>query len=46
MAQSAKDGVFGVPFYVYRGELFWGHDRLTWLARSVCRANNLPEPAP
>ncbi len=46
MAQSAKEGVFGVPFYVYRGELFWGHDRLAWLVRSVCRANSLPAPPP
>ena len=46
LAQSAEDGVFGVPFYVYRSELFWGHDRIAWLVRSICRANSLPGPAP
>lgn len=28
-------GVFGVPTFVYRGELFWGHDRIDALARRV-----------
>ena len=28
-------GVFGVPTYVYRGELFWGQDRLDFLAEAL-----------
>ncbi len=28
-------GVFGVPTYVYRGELFWGQDRLYFLAQAL-----------
>ena len=28
-------GVFGAPTYVYRGELFWGQDRLDFLERAL-----------
>ncbi|WZB75346.1 2-hydroxychromene-2-carboxylate isomerase [Achromobacter insuavis] len=31
-------GVFGSPSYVYRGELFWGQDRLEMLEEAVARA--------
>jgi len=30
--------VFGAPTYVYRGELFWGQDRLDFLDRALARA--------
>ena len=30
--------VFGAPTYVYRGELFWGQDRLDFLERALGRA--------
>jgi 2-hydroxychromene-2-carboxylate isomerase len=30
----AKD-VFGAPTYIYRGELFWGQDRLDFLERAL-----------
>jgi len=30
--------VFGAPTYVYRGELFWGQDRLEFLERALARA--------
>lgn len=34
--QAAIDrGVFGAPTYVYRDELFWGQDRLEFLARAL-----------
>ena len=34
--QEALDaGVFGAPTYVYRGELFWGQDRLDFLDRAL-----------
>lgn len=29
-------GVFGVPTYIYRGEIFWGQDRLDFLASALC----------
>lgn len=36
--QEALDlGVFGAPTYVYRGELFWGQDRLDFLARALAQ---------
>ncbi len=34
-AQAEKLGVFGVPTMVYRGELFWGGDRLEFLRARV-----------
>jgi len=42
-AQAVKDetqaaiaaGVFGYPSYVYKGELFWGQDRLDFLERAL-----------
>ena len=33
--QAITHGVFGVPAYVYAGELFWGQDRLDFLARAL-----------
>src|SRR5712692_1122163 len=26
--EAAEDHVFGVPFFIFRGEQFWGHDRM------------------
>lgn len=35
--QAALDaGVFGVPSFVYRGEVFWGEDRIADLIARVC----------
>jgi 2-hydroxychromene-2-carboxylate isomerase len=45
-AQAIGDGVFGVPFFVFRDERFWGQDRISWLVRSIARANGLEVPAP
>lgn len=45
LAQAQQDGVFGVPFFIYRGERFWGHDRLGWLVRAIRRAHDLHERA-
>lgn len=33
--QAIQAGVFGVPAYVLEGELFWGQDRLDFLARAL-----------
>ena len=35
--EAMQLGVFGVPTYVYRGELFWGQDRLDFLDRTLQR---------
>jgi len=32
---AIKAGVFGSPSYVYKGELFWGQDRLDFLERAL-----------
>lgn len=34
-ARAANLGVFGVPTFVYRGELFWGSDRVDLLAAAL-----------
>ena len=34
-AEAIARGVFGAPSYVYRGELFWGQDRLDFLERAL-----------
>jgi 2-hydroxychromene-2-carboxylate isomerase len=44
MLQGMQDGLFGVPFFTFREERFWGHDRIEWLARSVARAHGLAAP--
>ncbi len=36
-AEAEADGVFGFPFFVYRGHKFWGNDRIEWLAREIAR---------
>jgi 2-hydroxychromene-2-carboxylate isomerase len=33
--EALNVGVFGVPSYVYKGELFWGQDRLDFLERAL-----------
>lgn len=33
--EAIRIGVFGSPFYVYHGELFWGQDRLEMLKETV-----------
>jgi 2-hydroxychromene-2-carboxylate isomerase len=37
-----EDSIFGVPYFVYRGERFWGNDRIDWLVRSIRRAHDMP----
>lgn len=33
--EAMERGVFGAPTYVYKGEMFWGQDRLDFLERAV-----------
>lgn len=32
---AQADGVFGFPFFVFRGQRFWGNDRIEWLVRAI-----------
>jgi len=36
--EAVSAGVFGSPSYVYRGELFWGQDRLDMLEEAIASA--------
>jgi len=36
--EAAEDHVFGVPFFIFRGEPFWGHDRLPMLEERLTEA--------
>jgi 2-hydroxychromene-2-carboxylate isomerase len=37
-AQAIAQQIFGMPSYVFDGELFWGQDRLDFLERAVAEA--------
>jgi 2-hydroxychromene-2-carboxylate isomerase len=36
--EAHADCVFGVPIFVFRGELFWGQDRMGWLEERLAEA--------
>ena len=36
--RAVADGVYGSPFYIFKGEPFWGQDRLEFLEEAVIRA--------
>ena len=36
-AKAIEAQVFGSPWYVYRGEPFWGQDRLDFLDRALAQ---------
>lgn len=36
--EAIARGVFGAPFYFFRGEAFWGQDRLAMLTDTVAKA--------
>jgi len=41
MIQGAtEDSLFGVPLFVYRGEPFWGNDRIDWVAQAIRNAHS------
>lgn len=35
LAEAQTDGIFGVPTFIYKGEMFWGNDRIEWLVREI-----------
>ncbi len=37
-AEAEERGVFGVPTYIFEGELFWGHDRVPLLRERLSEA--------
>ena len=36
--EAAADHIFGVPLFVFRGEQFWGHDRIPLLEERLAEA--------
>jgi 2-hydroxychromene-2-carboxylate isomerase len=33
--RAQREGIFGVPFFIYGGSRYWGNDRLDWLLRDI-----------
>ena len=44
LAEADRDQIFGVPIFVFRGEIFWGQDRIPLLEERLTEAG-LSEPA-
>jgi len=44
MAMGARDGLFGVPFFIYADKKYWGNDRIEWLLRDIYRDNGKDVP--
>jgi len=42
MMEAMQDGLFGVPFFVWRDQHFWGNDRIEWLLRTLAAAAGRP----
>jgi len=40
-----RDGIFGVPSFVYAEKLYWGQDRMRFLRDAVVRKSNRPKLA-
>jgi 2-hydroxychromene-2-carboxylate isomerase len=38
LTEAAEDHIFGVPLFLFRGEPFWGHDRLGLLEERLTEA--------
>jgi hypothetical protein len=37
MLRGNRDGLFGVPLFVYDEKKYWGNDRIEWLIRDIYR---------
>lgn len=35
MKATIRDRMFGVPFFIYKDQKYWGNDRLEWLLRNI-----------
>ena len=44
MKSITRDGMFGVPFFLYKRQKYWGNDRLEWLLRDIYRDAGKPVP--
>ena len=44
MKSITRDGMFGVPFFIYKRQAYWGNDRLEWLLREIRRDAGEPVP--
>ncbi|MBI1818594.1 MAG: DsbA family protein [Deltaproteobacteria bacterium] len=45
LMEGFGEGIFGVPFFVYGEQKFWGNDRLEWVRRAVCERLGQTVPA-
>ena len=44
MKSITRNGMFGVPFFIYKRQKYWGNDRLDWLLRDIYRDAGKPVP--
>jgi 2-hydroxychromene-2-carboxylate isomerase len=42
--RGQREGIFGVPFFIYRGSHYWGNDRLEWLLRDIFTQSEIEAP--
>ena len=42
--RGQREGIFGVPFFIYRGSHYWGNDRLEWLLRDIFTQSGIDAP--
>lgn len=40
--QAFAAGLFAVPIFIYRDEMFWGNDHLDWLVRAIKQGRGQP----
>jgi len=46
MQRAVGQELFGVPTFIYRGQKFWGNDRIEWLVRTIQSdlGQSVPDP--
>lgn len=44
MTEGGRLGLFGVPFFIYQDERYWGNDRIEWLVRAIHQRLDKPVP--
>ncbi len=42
--RGQRQGIFGVPFFIYQGSHYWGNDRLEWLLRDIFTQSEIEAP--
>jgi 2-hydroxychromene-2-carboxylate isomerase len=42
--RGQREGLTGVPFFVYQGRRYWGNDRLEWVVRDISDTIGLDTP--